>query len=60
MIEYTDYTPSSFVTAVINGERVTLDKTAIHTIAVNAMALAVAMPSSDGTEIATRTAAAVC
>jgi hypothetical protein len=46
MISYSDYTPSESPIAVIGGSIAPVDAAVIHSLAVNAMALAVAMPSS--------------
>jgi hypothetical protein len=46
MISYSDYTPSESPIAVVGGIVVPVDSTVIHSLAVNAMALAVAIPSS--------------
>lgn len=43
---YSDYTTASEPTAVIDGKRVAVDRSALHLLAVNAMALAVALPST--------------
>jgi hypothetical protein len=46
MITYSDYTPSEIPIAVIGGRVAAVDAAVIHSLAVNAMALAVAIPSS--------------
>lgn len=46
MISYSDYTPSESPIAVIGGVVAPVDSAVIHSLAVNAMALAVAIPSS--------------
>jgi hypothetical protein len=55
MISYNDYTPSETPVAVIGGTIAPVDAAVIHSLAVNAMALAVAIPSSapKGTDTAT-------
>jgi hypothetical protein len=45
MIQYSDFTPSEKPTAVIGGKLGPVNTAALHALAVNAMALAVAMPS---------------
>jgi hypothetical protein len=45
MISYSDYTPAESPIAVIGGIIAPVDSTVIHSLAVNAMALAVAIPS---------------
>jgi len=46
VIKYSDYEPSDAPVAVIAGKLVELDHHALHVLSVNAMALAVAMPST--------------
>ena len=46
MITYSDYTPSEAPVAVIGGTIAPVESAVIHSLAVNAMALAVAIPSS--------------
>jgi hypothetical protein len=56
MITYSDYTPSETPVAVIGGTIAAVDAAAIHSLAVNAMALALAIPSSAPQGIDTATA----
>jgi len=49
MITYSDYTPSEAPVAVIGGTIAPVESAVIHSLAVNAMALAVAIPSSPKT-----------
>jgi hypothetical protein len=45
MIDYSDFKPISEPHVVIDGQLVPADAEALHVLAVNAMALAVGMPS---------------